>query len=118
MEIKECKSTNIIRDEIKKLLIEISIKVCGNYKKELHVYSDWCSDYYLGEVDINQIKIFGKVIFEDIQYKNILQVSFPDRKLEVKIIDQFLYPIVKEEFIKFVEENKDSIKSMCIIKNY
>ncbi len=121
MEIKECKSHEYIMQEIKQKLVEITDKVQENYKKELSVYKyNYCSTQYLAELTINHIKILGMTVTEDKEYKNILSVSFDDRKLEVYIIDQseFLYSLVKEEFTKFAETNKDSIKSLCFVKDF
>lgn len=119
MEIKECKSSNLISQEIKQKMEEIKDKIKSNYNKKLKIYS-WGYGQTLAECTLIPFKIFEIEIdrYEDL--KDIFGVRFYERKLEITIIDQseFVYPLVKEEFTKFAENNKDSIRTVCFIKDF
>jgi len=123
MEIKECKSSNIIIEEMKQKLTKIGEIVKSEYKKTLCVYHPdyWNGTHVLAQMEKEQIKLFNKIIIATHPYyKDMVRASFNERKLEITIMDssEFLYPIVKEEFTKFSEENKNSIKSLCFVKDF
>lgn len=119
MEIKECKSSNSIIREIKQKLLEIGEKIKENYSVKLCTYI-CCRDTNI-LAQFNERKI---LIFDTSFYVDMVKVSFyeinGERKLEITIIDpsEFLYSIVKEEFTKFAEMNKNSIRSVCFIKDF
>jgi len=122
MQIKECKSQDLIMKEIKQKLIEIIDKIKSDYKNDLIVYRkfpNW-NTCYLAEITISQTKIFGKVIYEDKESKDILTVSLNGRELIINIIDpsEFIYPLAKEEFTKFAENNGNSIDTIIFTKDF
>lgn len=119
MEIKECKSSNIIIQEIKQKMGEIKDKIKSNYSKELNIYG-YSYTQFLAETDIRKTKLFGWIIEETKEYKDIFAVNFHDRILQITISDasEFVYPLIKDEFTQFAELNKNSIKSICFIKDF
>jgi len=115
MEIKECKSTNIILDEIRLIYKEICEKIKSNYTLELTTERGWAS---ISQKEMINAKLFGIVIDKWTDYIDIVHTEFSNRDLKITIYDKFVYEIVKEEITKYAEENKNSIKTLCFIRDF
>lgn len=120
VEIKECKSSDFILRSVKTKILEINDKLRLYYKNELsfYTYPVVSETIFVAENIQDNTTIFGKIIHTSIHYRDIFRVRFIDRNLEITIVDPVIYPIVKEEFTKFVEEYKEDIKSVCFIKDF
>ena len=120
MEIKECRSSNFILGAIKQKVIEMADKFRSYYKNELsyHCYIYSRHIIYVSENIVHETTIFGKVVYKNIEHRDILTIRLNDRNLEITIIDPIIYSIVKEEFTKFAEDYKDDIKSICFLKDF